>query len=274
MGIAALVAAAALAGPAQRAADYLMAHQQRGAFAEPGAQPSRSLSAWAALGLAAAGRRVSGAADYAAPLTRARDVTDLELGILGVAAAGGDASSALPRLRRFVQRSGAIGSTVNSTIWGIIALRQAVEPVAPRTVRWLLARQARSGGWSWSPSGAPDSNDTAAAIEALRAVGVSGAPIRRGVRYLLRLERRDGGFPLVPGSASDAQSTAWAVQAFRAARALAPDAALTYLFHLQRPDGSFRYSGRYTITPVFVTSQVLPALARRPFPLSVQGRAG
>ena len=34
----------------------------------------------------------------------------------------------------------------------------------------------------------------------------------------------------------------------------------------EQPDGSYRYSTRYRTTPVWVTSQVLPALARKPFP--------
>jgi len=34
------------------------------------------------------------------------------------------------------------------------------------------------------------------------------------------------------------------------------------------PDGSYRYSKRYAVTPVWVTAQVLPALAGKPFPLS------
>jgi hypothetical protein len=33
---------------------------------------------------------------------------------------------------------------------------------------------------------------------------------------------------------------------------------------MQRPDGSLRYSARYAVTPVWVTSQALPALARTP----------
>jgi hypothetical protein len=32
-------------------------------------------------------------------------------------------------------------------------------------------------------------------------------------------------------------------------------------------DGSYRYSTHYAATPVWVTAQVLPALARRFFPL-------
>jgi hypothetical protein len=40
-----------------------------------------------------------------------------------------------------------------------------------------------------------------------------------------------------------------------------------YLAKLRRPDGSYRYSKSYATTPVWVTSQVLAALARKPFPL-------
>jgi hypothetical protein len=36
---------------------------------------------------------------------------------------------------------------------------------------------------------------------------------------------------------------------------------------MHRRNGSFRYSAAYAVTPVWVTAQVLPALARRPFPL-------
>jgi prenyltransferase beta subunit len=131
----------------------------------------------------------------------------------------------------------------------------------------LLGRQSRSGGWSWAPGGAPDSNDTAAAVEALSAVGVRGRPIRRAVRYLRRLENRDGGFALIPGRASDAQSTAWAIQALLAAGVPPRRAAYAFLASMRRPDGSYRYSARYATTPAFVTTQVLPALARKPFPL-------
>jgi hypothetical protein len=134
-------------------------------------------------------------------------------------------------------------------------------------VRFVLRRQARSGGWGWYAGGQPDSNDTAAAIQALRAAGVNGPPIRRGLAYLLRLRNRDGGFELSPGRGSDAQSTAWAVQAFVAGHRPVPGGAIAYLRRLRRPDGSFRYSKRYVTTPVWVTAQVLPALARKPFPL-------
>jgi energy-coupling factor transport system substrate-specific component len=141
-------------------------------------------------------------------------------------------------------------------------------------VRFVLAQQARSGGWAWYLHGQPDSNDTAAAIEALRSAGVTGRPIQRGLAYLARLQNRDGGFELTPGRGSDAQSTAWAIQAFVAAHRPVPAGAIRYLQRLRRPDGSFRYSKRYATTPVWVTAQVLPALARRSFPLRPAPRPG
>jgi hypothetical protein len=104
-------------------------------------------------------------------------------------------------------------------------------------------------------------------IQALRSQGVRGRPIARGLAYLRRLENRDGGFALTAGRSSDVQSTSWAVQAFVAAGAKPPAKAFRYLAALRRPDGSYRYSRAYAVTPVWVTSQVLPALARRAFPL-------
>ena len=47
-----------------------------------------------------------------------------------------------------------------------------------------------------------------------------------------------------------------------------PRTAFGYLAKLRRPDGSYRYSAKYVTTPVWVTSQVLAALAKKPFPLA------
>jgi hypothetical protein len=242
-----------------------------GGFAEKGGSPSPQLTAWVSLGLRAAGATPSGtAASYlAAHESDLRDATGVALGVLGTRAAGGDPARLVARLHRFERRNGAIGPLVNSTVWAVIALRQEGERVPARTVRYLLATQARNGGWAWSPGGAPDTNDTAAAVEALRAAGVraSARPIGRALRYLRRFQNRDGGFELIPGRGSDAQSTAWAIQAFVAAGRRPGRAAFAYLRRLHRRDGSYRYSSSYAATPVWVTAQVLPALARKPFPL-------
>ena len=80
-------------------------------------------------------------------------------------------------------------------------------------------------------------------------------------------QNRDGGFALTKGRESDAQSTAWAIQALLSAGEKAGKPPFRYLSRLRRADGSYRYSLRYGTTPVWVTAQVLPALAGRPFPL-------
>jgi hypothetical protein len=258
--------AVALATPAQ----FVQGHQRAdGSFAEAGSPPGAALTSWAVLGLTAAGEEVAPAArDYlVAHEDDLEGVTDVALVAMAELALGLPADDLLDRVRSFARPSGAIGPAINSTIWGILALRTAGQPVAPATVRWLLARQAPSGGWSWAEGSAPDSNDTAAAIQALRAAGVSGGPIKRGLAYLRRVQAESGGFALSPGREPDAQSTAWAIQAFAAA-GVAPGArAFRFLASLRRPDGSYRYSVRYVTTPVWVTAQVLPALARKPFPL-------
>ena len=253
-----------------RGVEYLEARQQPGGgFAEPGSAADPGLTAWVALALRASGReRNDRALDYLERTESRLDTpTAVALAVIAEAALGGRPARLLKRLHALERASGAIGPTVNSTIWGVLALRQAREPVRKETLRYLLARQTRSGGWSWAAGAPPDSNDTAAAIQALRALGVTGKPIRRGLAYLRRCRTQEGGFAVARGRPADAQSTAWALQAYVAARVRPPAASFAYLRRLQRRNGSFRYSRRYATTPVWVTAQVLPALARKPFPL-------
>ena len=269
-GAALVLAAVASASPLSRGAAYVKSQQNAdGGFGEPGVRSSPSLTAWAVLGIRSARRWPrAGAARY---LVRApaRGATDRALNILALDSLGRGVGIRARRLARLRAGNGRIGPTVNSTIWGVLALRAAGRPAGRASVRYLLRQQRPSGGWSWYPRGAPDSNDTAAAVQALRAAGVSARSrsIRRALRYLRRLQNGDGGFELTPGRGSDAQSTAWAIQAFVSARRAPGRASFAYLRRLQRRNGSFRYSRRYAPTPVWVTSQVLPALARRPFPL-------
>jgi Prenyltransferase and squalene oxidase repeat len=259
-----LVALAAALSLAGSPADYVAGRQQPdGGFAEPGGRSDPALTAWAVLGLHAAGRRPRESPVEYLRQAPVADTTDLALRVLALRALGSDVSELEARLRRQLRGDGRIGALVNSTAWAAMAL--AKPPRA--TIRYLLRAQHRSGGWSWAPRGGPDSNDTAAVIQALRAHGVRGAPIRRGLEYLRRLTAPGGGVRLVPGRAPDAQSTAWAVQAYLAAGARPPSAAYGFLRSLRRPDGSYRYSRRYAVTPTLVTAHVLPALARKAYPL-------
>ena len=148
-------------------AGFLQAHQTpSGAFAEAGGSQGPLLTAWAALGLRAAGADTGKALDYLrAHEAGLAETTDVELVALAESALCARPAKLIARIRSDRRPDGRIGPNVNSTIWGILALRQARQPAPPAAVRFVLRKQARSGGWAWYLNGRPDSNDTAAAIE-------------------------------------------------------------------------------------------------------------
>ena len=261
MGIAALVGAAAIAiSPVS----FVQSHASGGAFTETGGTADASLTSWAVLGLRAAGADAPGSLAYLhSQEASLHSATDVALVALAEQALGEAAEPLLARLRAAERPSGQIGETLNSTYWSVLAHHRS----SRTTTRFVLAHQSAQGGFSWAAGVQADSNDTAAALQALRVAHVTGTPVARAVRFLLGFERRDGGFELTRGRGSDAQSTAWAIQGLVAAGRTPPRAAFAYLATLRRPDGSYRYSAKYAATPVWVTSQVLAALAKKPVPL-------
>ena len=267
--LAVLAAALALGGSIAPVSGVAFLEQRQavdGGIGERGSPADATSTAWGALALVA-GDGSPDARARALDYLRAhegdvRTDADAALQVLAREALGDRPEALLVRLRAYRP-----GTLVNATAWTVIALRQAGERVPPALVAELRARQQRSGGWSWTRRGAPDSNDTAAVVEALRATGVKGTPITRALAFLARCRNRDGGYGLLPGRASDAQSTAWAIQALLAAGTKPSSTAFRFLARLRRPDGSYRFSKQYATTPVWVTSQVVPALARKPFPL-------
>ena len=260
MGLASLAAAFVLA---VSPVSFLQSHAAGGAYAETGGTTDESLTSWAVLGLRAAGAQAPDSLAYLQSQEGSlRTSNDIAIVALAEQALGARNESLLGRLH--VKSNGQIGESLNSTFWGVLALGRADAP----TTRFLLAHQSRGGGFAWSANGQADSNDTAAALEALRVAGVHGRPIARAIAFLRTFQNRDGGFELTHRRGSDAQSTAWAIQGFVAAGVTPPRSAFTYLARLKRPDGSYRYSAKYVTTPVWVTSQVLAALAKKPFPLA------
>jgi energy-coupling factor transport system substrate-specific component len=290
------VAAAALAGlalvaapTAARAATptaYLVAAQNRdGGFGGATGQPSSQLySAWAAMGLAAAGRHDASVARYlASGAPRIRDVGDIERTILGLVsqhasprrAHGTDLVARLLRARR---RDGSWEGLVNRTAFAILALRAARTGDAQvRTAtRWLGREANRDGGFAFSGRGAASGiDDTAGVVQALAAAGHKrGRTVQRAIAWLVRRQNPDGGFPLQPRGPSNAQSTAWTIQALVAA-GRDPDrvsrggsrSPTAYLRSLTAGDGSVRYSRTSAQTPVWVTAQALTGLHRRAFPI-------
>jgi energy-coupling factor transport system substrate-specific component len=283
---------AATGSPEARAAGYLRRAQNRnGGFAgSPGQSSSSLMTGWSALGLAAAGlnprdtKRTRGrsAIDYLRANSKSlRDIGELQRTILVLRAAGLSARrfagvDPLAKLRRAQSADGSWKSNTAWTAFGLLALRAAREPVGSERVRkaadFLERAQASGGGWGFAPSSPADIDDTGAVLQALASAGRrGGAAARAGVDYLRGGQGSDGGWGQLAGRDSNAQSTSWAVQGLVAARvalgSLRTDP-LAYLRKLQRRDGHIAYSRSSDQTPVWVTSQALAALQRKPFPLA------
>ena len=289
--------AAASSGVVSRGVAYLEAAQNSdGGFgAAKGQRSSQLYSAWAAMGIAAAGRdplalrraghsvldalrgeasTLEGAGDY--------ERTILALHACGLPASSFGGMSLLGRLLKERSSDGSFEHLVNITAFAIFAVRVAGSSADNQVVnsagRWLVAQQGRDGGFGFAGrGGSEDVDDTAAALQGV--VAATGqrdnALVARSVAYLRRAQNPDGGFPQQAGGESNAQSTAWAVQGLAAAginvasvKRGGSRSPLGYLESLAAPDGSVRYSRTSAQTPVWVTAEALAALAGKPFPIA------
>ena len=198
MGVSALVAAATLAVSPQQ---FLLAHQAPGGgFAETGGKPDATLTAWALLGLRAAG---APADDTYMRAHEADLQTPTELA-LGVLAETRPAVELVARLER------ALTPGLNATAWKLIALAQAGRAI-PRDRkerrlglgRWRRAglerhgrrRRGAAGRARRRPTDPPRARISAAASERGRRLrACEGSRLRRAVHGL--------GDPGVPGRGS------------------------------------------------------------------------
>ncbi|GHG73424.1 prenyltransferase/squalene oxidase repeat-containing protein [Streptomyces griseocarneus] len=97
---------------------------------------------------------------------------------------------------------------------------------APRAVDWLAGQQCADGGFAAFRADTGKACDakageftdaTAAAVQALAAVGGRAEAVKKGLDWLKAHQNEDGGWGMTPGSPSDANSTSTAVGAFAAA---------------------------------------------------------
>jgi energy-coupling factor transport system substrate-specific component len=271
------------------------AQNTNGGFGGAPGQSSNELdSAWAAMGLAAAGR------DTATVRRGGRSVVDairgeastlqgpgdLERTILALYACGVPVTSLagadpVVELLRSREHDGSFEDLVNITAFAVFALRAAGrpanDPVVSAAGRWIAAQEHADGGFGFAGGEGPsDVDDTAAALQALLDAGVrKGALVSRAVAFLVGAQNPDGGYPQEAGGQSNAQSTSWAIQGLIAAGrkpgAIHRDGSRSpvgYLQSLLAPNGSVRYSRTSAQTPVWVTAQALTALAGAPFPIA------
>jgi hypothetical protein len=266
-----------------------------GGFGSAGGQPSGELyTAWAAMGLAAAGRnpaslRRNGRSvldSLRGEAATLNGLGDAERTILAARACGASPYSFAGRnLVAEVLRARAgddsFGHQVNLTAFAIFALRAAGHSARFTAIReaaaWIERQQNRDGGFGFGASGSrSDVDDTGAALQALAAAGASNRRVLgRATGYLTRSQNPDGGFPQQYGGESNAQSTAWAVQGMiaggrdpAAVRRHGSRSPGGYLESLLAPGGSVRYSRTSAQTPVWVTAQALIALAGKTFPVT------
>ncbi|MFZ2114749.1 MAG: prenyltransferase/squalene oxidase repeat-containing protein [Solirubrobacteraceae bacterium] len=290
-------ARAARSGAISRAVAYLArAQNSDGGFGgAPGQHSSELYSAWAAIGLAAAGRDpltltrdgyslLSSLRGEASTLEDAGDDerTILALHACGLPASDFPGTSLLAKLVRERSSDGSFGRLVNITAFAIFALRvagsSADNAIVSDAGRWIAAQQDSDGGFGFAGrGGGEDVDDTAAALQAVTDASGQrgGAVVAHAVAYLRRAQNPDGGFPQQPGGESNTQSTAWAVQGLDAAgvnvsavkrgHSRSP---LAYLESLMAPNGSVYYSRTSAQSPVWVTAQALTALAGKPFPVA------
>ncbi|MGK5696701.1 prenyltransferase/squalene oxidase repeat-containing protein [Streptomyces sp. URMC 128] len=100
-----------------------------------------------------------------------------------------------------------------------------VEPAA-KSVEWLVRQQCADGSFApyrADPSAAcdaktmVDTNQTAAAVQALTALGGHDAVTGKAVTWLKKVQNKDGGWGYTPGGASDTNSTSVVIGALTAA---------------------------------------------------------
>jgi energy-coupling factor transport system substrate-specific component len=289
LALASVLPARAQAADANRAGLWLAGAQNAdgGWGSSPQSDSSTEMTAWAMLGVEAMGvnpldatkgshdpvgflrSRVS---ELSSPGDFARTILALEgAGIDPRSFAGHDLVAALVKRRR---DNGSYEGWPGSTAFAVIALRSAGAGGVDQSVAWLTRVQNRDGGWGDVPGSPSTADGTGAVMQALPNTSAA----QHGLGYLRKAQRPNGGFALGGSGAVNSQSTAWAVQGMLA---LGKDPAsvreggkspLDYLAAQQDADGHYRYSSSSDQTPVWVTGQVLTAVAGKFFPVPAVAR--
>ncbi len=287
LALGALAPPRAEASEATRATAWLLEAQNRdGGFgASPDDDSGAEMTGWAMLGLEAAGRNpldVSRGGHTPVDFLRRNldelsSPGDLARTIIALEAAGADprdfgGANLVTRLLAKRRDNGSYEGWPGSTAYAVIALRSAgatggLDP----SLSWLRKVQNDDGGWGDVP-GSPSTADGTGAV--MQALAPDSKAVRRGLSYLRQAQRPGGGFPLGGNGAVNTQSTAWAIQGILAAGGDPASfrrggaSALDYLAARQQADGHYRYSKSSDQTPVWVTAQVLVAVAGKSLPIA------
>lgn len=299
-GIAALLLAAILltavaparadASPASHATEWLRSVQNTdgGWGASPDKDSGPEMTAWAMLGLSAAGvnshdalRGGNSPLDYlrkhVGELTSPGDLARTILALISAGANPRDFGNRnlLASLAGKRRADGSYEAWPNSTAFAVIALRAAgASGGVEKSLDWLRSVQNDDGGWGNQPGTRSDAEATGSVLQAL---SPDSEAARRALSYLREEKQANGGFRVGGNGPINTQATAWAIQGILAAgadpakfgRGKSP---LAYLAANQAADGHYRYSKSSNQTPIWVTGQVLVPVAGDFFPIATPAR--
>jgi len=250
---------------------------------------SAAMTGWAMLGLEASGRNPfdvprngNTPVDFLRrnmdEVTSTGDIARTALALQG---AGADPRSFAGRnlIADLLERrrdNGSFEGWPGTTAFSVIALREAgATGGLDKTLSWLASVQNDDGGWGDVPGSPSTADGTGAVMQAMPGTKTAD----RGLSYLRKAQRSSGGFPLGGSGGVNSQSTGWAVQGVLAVGAKADsvrtdgNSPYDYLASRQASDGHYRYSSSSNQTPIWVTAQVLVAVAGKSFPLTSPARA-
>jgi len=291
LALGALAPGRAQASEVSRAAEWLVSAQNGdGGFgSSPDDDSGAEMTGWSMLGLEAAGRNpLDVARKGRTPVDFLRGAVgqlkspgDLARTILALAGAGVDprdfgGANLVSQLLAKRRDNGSFEGWPGSTAFAVIALRAAgASGGLAKSLSWLHDVQNEDGGWGDVPGSPSTADGTGAAMQALSPESKS---VGRGISYLRDAQRSGGGFPLGGNGAVNTQSTAWAIQGILAAGGDPANyrrggkSAPEYLEAQQESDGHYRYSKSSDQTPVWVTAEVLVAVAGDYLPISAPPR--
>jgi PGF-pre-PGF domain-containing protein len=171
-------------------------------------------------------------------------------------------------------------SFLTDDLWGVLALVACNESgiEVNDSVNYIKVHQNTDGGWGWAVGGESSPSETAAAIQALIAAGenLNSTIIQDAIVYLKNNQRDDGGFSWKAGYNSDVESDSSVIQAIvtcgqnptKGEWVKNNSNPIEHLLGLQQEDGHFKNDIDYDYTPVWQTTQAIPALLGKPYPIA------
>ena len=252
-----------------------------------------SVDAWVVMAIAAAGQDpdtwtaggnsiVDYLRDNAGVNLDANKATDWERSILAIVAAGKNPRSFgginyVDTLLAFYDGTQIGDDTLlNDDFWGILALVAIGESqtIIQASKDFIISNQNSDDGWGWTVGGDSDADNTAAAVSALIAAGVSPSSqtISNALNYLKSQQQNNGGF--VSEGVTNSAVDAWVINAIAdAGQSPVEDEwkesgnnPIGHLLSLQDTAGFFNYTASVESQPVWMTAYAVIALMGKSWP--------